>query len=515
MSLFEDSEHVRPLRNAENRFLQALVTQFSLHRRGARGAELRVTLDDGSPVIWSRAGKYAVHARIPDFSEKATRYQEALDGFFFEGRDPSYTFNDPAFPFRYASGGALPVLAFAGRHYYCLFYRDIFPIGWNIANGGCDTRNELLYPMVAAERELREELIIWNPSAGTLSVFEHASEKPMDHPDFRLARRLWRQRLPQADFFHMEQVSAPMKWIAGPDRLRVGIGSDAADPLTGCFLNVNAEDFGIEIDRVAVIKVDEGAVLLDGEVSKDHLINRPVGLFDVDRLDRELQDGADEFLPDVFFFDGIRYDAGAELHDVIENDYLPGVQPVRLREETEHYTACQSRFDLCPVTRRLLRRYGSLPTVTTPPVPAEDGGYQVFVSFGGDDLALAEEVYRYLVGLGLSVFFYRETVDHPDFQAAIDAALESADCLVAVATSRENLLRRWPRYEWRSFFQDIQFERKDPARARIIAFVSGLDPRDLPRPLRQYQAIDCRDDRQAAFNQLARFLGGAAGMATP
>lgn len=66
----------------------------------------------------------------------------------------SFLHNDENFPFRYASGGTLPILRMEGQGYYCFFYRDIFPIGWNIANGGCCTREELLNPQMTIEREL-------------------------------------------------------------------------------------------------------------------------------------------------------------------------------------------------------------------------------------------------------------------------------------------------------------------------------------------------------------------------
>jgi hypothetical protein len=45
-------------------------------------------------------------------------------------------FKDPLFPFRYASGGVLPILRIGRKEFFCFFYRDIDPVGWNIANGG-------------------------------------------------------------------------------------------------------------------------------------------------------------------------------------------------------------------------------------------------------------------------------------------------------------------------------------------------------------------------------------------
>ena len=52
------------------------------------------------------------------------------------------THDDPAFPFRFGNGGTLPVVRLADRDYYSLFYREVAPIGWNIANGGAESAAE-------------------------------------------------------------------------------------------------------------------------------------------------------------------------------------------------------------------------------------------------------------------------------------------------------------------------------------------------------------------------------------
>jgi hypothetical protein len=139
---------VRPLWMAQNHFLEVLITHFTLLRRkDGHGVELEVHFDQETPAVWSDLGKYDVQNMIVDFAAEAARYQKELDAFLLNGRDTVYEFNDPHFPFRYASGGTLPIVRMGEKEYYCLFYRDVYPVGWNIANGGCDNIEELLHPV--------------------------------------------------------------------------------------------------------------------------------------------------------------------------------------------------------------------------------------------------------------------------------------------------------------------------------------------------------------------------------
>src|SRR4051812_13192399 len=94
------------------------------------------------------------------------------------------------------------------------------------------------------------------------------------------------------------------------------------------------------------------------------------------------------------------------------------------------------------------------------------GRNQVFVSFKNLDDAgrptpdsrLAVAVYEYLTARGLGVFFSNVSLERRGvaaFKQAIDDALEAADVLVAVETSRANLMSRWVRYECDTFSNEI------------------------------------------------------------
>lgn len=115
------------------------------------------------------------------------------------------------------------------------------------------------------------------------------------------------------------------------------------------------EDHGIEVDRFALIRLDENAHFLCGEVTGDKLFNQIVGLFDVERL-QSLVSG-DEFHPDFFFFDGQRYE-GDRLEKIVPK-YLADARDSGLRREDQvkFYKEANHLLNLCPITRAIIGRY--------------------------------------------------------------------------------------------------------------------------------------------------------------
>jgi hypothetical protein len=97
----------------EDRFLQLLLSQFSLRRRqepGGESFELCVRFDENTPAICNAQAKAHLRSILP--AEKRMRYQQRLDDFLLNSRGGNeYSFNDPAFFFRYASGGTLPIIS--------------------------------------------------------------------------------------------------------------------------------------------------------------------------------------------------------------------------------------------------------------------------------------------------------------------------------------------------------------------------------------------------------------------
>jgi hypothetical protein len=360
---------VRPLQVAEDRYLQVLLSEFTIVRRPeTSGFKLLVSFDDDTPAIWDQAGKR--HLRGLMSSGKRQEYQESLQAFFLaDAHRPgdSYDFKDPSFWFRYASGGTLLTVCFEGdaTSYYCLPYRDIHPIGWNITNGGSDNHAELLEPRETIARELREEVIVADFGRGVRYVFAADSGKAIDHPVHAVARRLWTEHCPHKDLTSLAEATIDVEWFAGPDSLQVRHAGETT-VRKGFYLNINAEDFGIEFDQVAKIVLPREAVFFDGEIDGGNIVNTPVGFFEVGRFQEALRAEETSFRPDFFFFDAVRRKQ-SELDHILENEFLEHLKKFRTPAEIEEFRKqvdAKKQYGLCPVTDRIARR-----VLRTPPVP--------------------------------------------------------------------------------------------------------------------------------------------------
>ena len=231
------SDFVRPLKSIENRFLEVLIREFIL-RRTPTGMRLTIHFTEEDDAVWNWQGKNHVRDMIPSFAAKRREHQKEIDAFWNDPNQQTYHFRNPAFPFRYASGGALPLIRFRGTYYYGLIYRECFPVGWNLANGGSDTRQEMLNPFITVERELREELLIADFQREQRYVFDLASDNPEDMPEHVVARDLWTERLaldrPLGKF---DRVLTPTRWLDGPDVLDVAVAEGPRHRLRGCYSN--------------------------------------------------------------------------------------------------------------------------------------------------------------------------------------------------------------------------------------------------------------------------------------
>jgi hypothetical protein len=365
---FNNKKFVRPLHVTEDRFLQVLLSHFSLHRHREKGGEkfeLSVDFDDNTPTIWNNEAKRYLLDRLP--ADLRTQYQTKLDDFLLHGRGKDvYDFSAPSFVFRFASGGTLPVISFSDGltrgEYYCLFFRDAHPVGWNIANGGCDTRAELLNPQDTLERELQEELVIADFNNDRRYVFLADSRVSIDHPAHAVARSLWARKCPDKDLSVLNTAEVEMQWFAGPDSVRIQIGRDKPVSRKGFFLNINGEDFGIEFDKVARIRLPGSAILFDGEIDEGELVNRPIGLFSVERFNSLLQSGKKSFTPDIVFYGAERYDP-CQLDYIVKHAFMRHLERIRTPQSVrlmKNKIEAGEQFGLCPVTRCLVERFNKL-----------------------------------------------------------------------------------------------------------------------------------------------------------
>lgn len=495
------SFYVQPLANAENQLLQVLVDRFQILRKG-QGFELNVSFHEASPTIWLREAKRRLRADLPGAQRLAV--QQKINEFFCSNAPVfNYPTTDQSFHFRLGNGGTLPVVRMNGTDYYCLFYRDSHPTGWNIANGGANTRHDVLHPDAIVERELREELIIVKPERKRWYVFDWHDARLRDHPDFALAQELWMERFRRQGFIEFERMSLPLKWSLPPDSncenlenrlhdaIRIRCGNSPAIYTGKGFLNINAEDFGIEFDRIAKLTVSPEAIFCDGELRGDELLNRVVGLFSVERVQKEINEGNLSFVPELFYWNGenrshddlmtvigaflkSRRSSWQQLNENLKKEAIPGCQ--------------NDALDLCPVTRTIVGRHKEL--LEADPWSSRTAArprYDVFLSFASEDLSFAKEVHSHL-SKKCSVFFSDLVDTRGGFSDQIDDALDVVGSFVAVGTHSNHLNKSWVKYEWRNFHNDMMSNRKAED-APFFAFIRGMDVHDLPRPLRGQSAI--------------------------
>jgi hypothetical protein len=79
---------------------------------------------------------------------------------------------------------------------------------------------------------------------------------------------------------------------------------------------------------------------------------------------------------------------------------------------------------------------------------------------------------------------------------------------VAVGTRLEHLTARWPEYEYRTFHVDVHTGKKP--NGKLLSVVMGIDPVDLPLPLRRYEVKSCSNESglSKALEQLLPYLNG-------
>lgn len=124
------------------------------------------------------------------------------------------------------------------------------------------------------------------------------------------------------------------------------------------------------------------------------------------------------------------------------------------------------------------------------------------------DSLLAREVFDFLGARGVRCFLAEESLastGQAEYKQFIDQVLDEVPVLVVVATSPENIASRWVRYEWDSFYNDILSGRQ---RGTLLSYLDGVEVRDLPRTLRQNQAIQHAEGAlQVLFSHVAAALG--------
>jgi len=495
--------YVKKLGDTHKTFLQVLVTKFTLTKT-KKGFILKIDITDDNFCITSSPSKKKIHEHIVQQKNDELRLiTEQIEHFMNNPNLLSYRFNTAGAPFRFANGGVLPIIRIGPVDYFCLFYRTIFPVGWNIANGASNNLDELLSPEHVVYREFSEELFISDDNKKLLYIFDSDDENVMKGTQSR-ALKIWGDKVNHLNLNEYEKLSTPLKWIGGPDSIHLYV-NDKKHFSSGYFINITPKDNAIEMDKIAYIKLNENISLFDGEVETyydknkgkevDIIINRVIGLFSVNDLIEKAKHNKNRyFIPDIIFFNGKKHDP-KHLKRILYNEYFPSVKelPTVIPEE---YKKEENKFDLCPITREIVNRYIELLEDDDSKITfdkkkkIDTSKYQVFMSCKSIDAHTARSLYEYLTENGLNVFCcYVSLGDlrESEYAHAIDRALETSDCMIVIGSKAESFSSGWVAYEWRSFFSEIHSGRK--IGGKLFTFTSGVDIHELPYALRYVQNI--------------------------
>ena len=264
--------------------LQIVLDELHLRRRPKGGILLDIVATPDTPCVRSNDDRRQLHPRID--LDDGGRVRDHVDAFRRGEGGDEFRLPLAEFRLRHGSAGVLPIVRQSGADRVMLYYRDIHPVGWNIANGGAASVDELAGIDEVMLREFAEEVLFCDPERGRFAVPHVESQaaatahKPSMRPEAAWARRF--------GWFDDRPAHLAVAWASGPDAVRITLPDRTPVLTPGLFVSINVDDFGIECSRLARIEVPGGLVPLDGELlADDELLDRAVGLFDPKTLSDE------------------------------------------------------------------------------------------------------------------------------------------------------------------------------------------------------------------------------------
>jgi uncharacterized membrane protein YeaQ/YmgE (transglycosylase-associated protein family) len=128
----------------------------------------------------------------------------------------------------------------------------------------------------------------------------------------------------------------------------------------------------------------------------------------------------------------------------------------------------------------------------------------VFISAKNEDYEYATKLYKHLSDHRVPVFFSEESLPalgSSDYRKEIDRALESAQHMVVVTSSKDHVVSGWVQDEWGTFLGELRAGRK--AGNLITLVIGSVKAPDLPLGLRSRQVLPYN---QRGFDSLLQFL---------
>jgi hypothetical protein len=211
----------------------------------------------------------------------AVRLDEDIHAFMMEAGDGSWLeIPTRDIPLRWASGGVLPVVEWRGGAWSPFFFRDIPPVGWNIAVGSSETEAELNRPVSFGLREFVEETIVLPrpPQAGVeieaksfpyIMTDDGAEiDRALESVNRHLAIRSREDGLTLPGFPPGDvPVERAIDTNLVPTGTRLYIrDEDGEVEISNVLVCFNLLELGIEVVSVARFELEDDDYLLDGEM---------------------------------------------------------------------------------------------------------------------------------------------------------------------------------------------------------------------------------------------------------
>lgn len=223
----------------------------------------------------------------------------------------------PPLPFRWASGGILPLVGIDSEYCVPMFFRDIEPAGWNIPLGSSerlidhdgrvlsDFDDELNSPSLFMLREFLEETLVLDrpPSSCRPKRFRFSMPFALPGAPAHIAEHLQdqhrdlRMKYDHIEIMDDDDLVLNPSYISLPMDLRILSNKPNPKEVANVLVAISCLDLGIEIVNVIEYDIPKGITpyFLDGEILADkpscpELARMPVALFPL-KLLRELFEG--------------------------------------------------------------------------------------------------------------------------------------------------------------------------------------------------------------------------------
>jgi hypothetical protein len=257
-------------------------------------ARLIIDLRNESYGIYNNAGKLFLKMHYLKNKKVASSLVSGslgLESFIQSDKTGERKF-DFHIPFRWASGGIMPIAQYKEKEWFVLFLRELDPVGLNIANGASENKDEYKNIIKLMYREFGEELILLDHEPMEDS---EVGQKPFQYPyeqedgkdplirneEFASEHQKMR-RLHDGINIKFSKDGPAIERIKTPFEVEITYHDENLNDTKNqikknIIFNINPTEFGIEISYVAKFKMDDDDYLLDGEIwNDDFLVRQPI-----------------------------------------------------------------------------------------------------------------------------------------------------------------------------------------------------------------------------------------------